>query len=340
MAAIEKVKGTIIRNSMFSPGDVVIVAVSGGADSVFLLYTLLRLRHQFGIHLHVVHLNHGLRKSAERDQKFVEALSKKLNLPLTVGILKGRTRKKRQSLEDFARQERFQFLSREAKKHKARVVALGHTRSDSAETVLMRILRGAGLYGLRGILPVREMNGQTYVRPLLDVTRKEVEQFLRKEGIKFCRDETNASTQFFRNKIRLRLLPILRKEYNKDIDGVLANLAKSVSADYHFLFRQIPKELKTIFHGSKQNGMIRLPISRLKRLPPALQRLSIRFSIEQLQGDLKRVAFDHVETIKEMCGQNGEKKIFLLPKGLRAYRQGNNLVMTLKKRLIKSSDTL
>src|SRR3989338_10902693 len=159
MDLIQKVKKTICRCKMFHAGDKVIVAVSGGGDSVFLIHALSTLRHELGINLHIAHLNHLLRKSADKDLRFVEVLAEKLNLPCTTAKMKIPKYKKKSSLEERARDIRLRFLVRTAKKYGADAIVLGHTKNDLAETVLMRILRGTGLQGMRGILPKRKIHG-------------------------------------------------------------------------------------------------------------------------------------------------------------------------------------
>jgi len=325
MSLIEKVKESIYKNSMFSGGNVVIVAVSGGADSVFLFYSLLRLRHELSVRLHIAHFNHNFRKNSLKDQKFVEALSKKFNIPLTIGRLQKPKPKKGQSLEEFARNARLKFLSQTAKKQRAHRIALGHTKSDLAETVMMRVLRGSGLYGLRAILPVRKIDGQVYVRPLLDITRKEIENFLKKKRIPFRTDETNHETKFFRNKIRLELFPMLKRNYNADIENVLANLSQSVSADYDYLLSKARGKLAETARHSKNGARIKLSILQLKLLHPALQRLLIRLSIEKLKGNTRRITFSHIEQIRNTCLNEASQASVTLPGLLKIDRKTNTL---------------
>ena len=167
-----------------------IVGVSGGADSMALLLALSRLRHDLGVQLHAAHFNHRYRPEASRDERFVTGWCKRFNVPLTVGCRKGG--RIRRLSEDDARQMRFEFLVKLAGRLSAQSVALGHTRNDLAETVLMRLMRGSGLYGLRAILPRRSIDGTIFVRPLMDVDRFDVEGYLKIKKTPFCTDATNS----------------------------------------------------------------------------------------------------------------------------------------------------
>ena len=192
-----------------------LVGVSGGADSMALLLALGHLRHDLGVNLSAAHFNHKFRPEAGRDERFVTNCCKQLNVPLIVGRRQGG--RIRQLSEDDARRMRFGFLIKTAGRLHAQCVALAHTRNDLAETVLMRLMRGSGLYGLRAILPRRSIEGIIFVRPLMGVDRADVEGYLKVRKTPFCTDATNFQTVYERNKVRLRLLPLLAREYNPKI---------------------------------------------------------------------------------------------------------------------------
>src|SRR5438105_6744354 len=206
---------------MFQPGHSVGVAVSGGADSVCLLHVLLELAPRWDLRLSVLHLDHGLRGEESRgDALFVRELAGRLGLP--VCIREVQVAAAPDNLEQAARKARLAFFQERIASGSVERVALGHTRSDQAETVLFRFLRGSGTAGLAGIRPV---TGDGLVRPLIAVDRADVTRFLRERGIPWREDSTNAGPQFARNRIRHQLLPQLAREWNPAIGEMLAHTA-------------------------------------------------------------------------------------------------------------------
>jgi len=232
---LEKVKDTIKRYNLIDRNDLLVVGVSGGPDSVAMLYLLNSLKQELKINLHIAHLDHMLRKDSYKDKEFVEDLAQKLKLPVTTAQINVSQLAGRGSLEEIARNARLGFFFRVAKNIKTEKIALGHNLNDQAETVLMRILRGTGLQGLSGMLPKIEIASLQIIRPLIEIRRPDIEAFLKKRGIKARLDKSNLNDIYFRNKIRNRLMPVLEKEYNKNIKGVLSNMAESIAYDYDYL---------------------------------------------------------------------------------------------------------
>lgn len=195
---------------LFAPGDGVVLGVSGGADSVCLLFSLHRLRRELGIRLYVVHVNHGIRPDAAQDGAYVEELCRRLEVPFTLveEDVQALARRHRCSTEEAGRQARYQAFDREMERRQARKVAVAHNAGDRAETMLFHLFRGTGLAGLGSIRPVR---GQV-VRPLLGLERREIEAYLEQRGISYCRDSTNESDAYTRNRIRRHILPYAEQE--------------------------------------------------------------------------------------------------------------------------------
>ena len=217
----------IQRHAMFHAGQAAGVAVSGGADSVCLLHVLLELGPRWDLRLRVLHLNHNLRGEESRaDAGFVMALANRLGLPATVGEADFSAAPG--NLEEAAREARLNFFRERMAAGEVDSVALGHTRSDQAETVLFRFLRGAGSAGLAGIRPV---TADGIVRPLLAVDRAEVEGFLRERGIAWREDSSNADPRFARNRIRRQLLPQLIRDWNPALAETLAQTADWARAE-------------------------------------------------------------------------------------------------------------
>jgi len=310
---LSAVKSTINRYKLVNKNDKILVGVSGGPDSVALLYILNSLSKELKISLHVAHLDHMLRKDSCKDKQFVESLSRKLKLPVTCARVDVLALAEKGSLEEAARVARLDFLFNLAGVVKADKIALGHNLDDQAETVLMRILRGAGLYGLAGILPKRDIDGFIVIRPLIEVKRKEIEAFLKRKKIRPCRDASNSEDIYFRNKIRNKLLPLLEKGYNQNIKEVLANMADSVGSDYDYLLEVAGRSMKNIKTSFN--------LDKLLKLHPALRRLIFRQAIARLKGDTRRITFQHVKEIEDLVLNRPRNSIVDLPKGVSVIKK-------------------
>ncbi len=323
----QKVKNEILSSQLFHRGDTVIVGVSGGSDSVALLHLLYDLRHGLGITLHVAHYNHNLRLSAKTDQRFVESLAQKFHLSYDTATWSNPPNKNSKgSLEELAREQRLKFFSSLVKKNPAWKIALAHTEDDLAETVLMRILRGTGLQGLRSILPRTTLNGLTVIRPLLGISKNEILDYLKKHHLRFRQDPMNKDLDFFRNKIRLQLLPLLTKEYNPNIQEVLANLSKTMSVDYQYLRQEAEKR----FHSSVCSLTIKkieFDLKKFRNYHPAIQRMMIRLAVEHLKGNTNQFTLMHIQKIEELVQTNQPMTTTLsLPKGIHCQRKEKRLI--------------
>lgn len=320
---LEKVRDTIKRYRLIAKGDKILVGVSGGPDSLALLYILHGLKKELRLTLHIAHLDHMLRKASTKDAQFVNSLAQKLKIPLSTAQINVAALARKGSPEEVARDARLGFLFKVAKKIKADKIALGHNLDDQAETVLMRLLRGTGLYGLGGILPKRQIRGFEIIRPLIETKRKEIEAFLRKKKFKPVQDESNLDQVYLRNKIRRRLLPLLEKEYNKNIKELLANTAQSVACDYDYL----------LLRAGQAAGRMRasLALPRLLKIHPALRRVILRRAIARVQGDMRRITFQHIREIEDLLTSRPINSIVDLPKGTSVIKRRKSLLFFRKK---------
>ena len=328
MNLAHRLKKNILNQNSFGRGDTVIVGTSGGPDSTALTYILHALQYEIGFHLHIAHYNHNLHHRAGKDQKFVEKLAEELNVPCTTQIWKNSHNLKKGSLEDAARQKRFQFLSSLAKQIGARTIVLAHTKDDLAETVLMRILRGTGLQGLRGISPIKELNGACIYRPMLNTSKEEVLAFLKKRKIPYCCDPTNRQKKFFRNKIRLELLPLLATGYNRNIKELLTNLAEHIDTDYSYLEDQVAKISAKITKYSANQAKVLIDRNALSKQHPSLQRMIIRAGIEKLQGNTNRLTLSHYREIDDLIKNRPQGAVAHLPRRITVRKDQKYLTLT------------
>lgn len=315
---LDKVRNTIKKYGLIDEGDKIVVGVSGGPDSVALLYLLNGLRNELKITLHIGHLDHMLRPDSYKDRLFVEKLAEKLKIPATTTQVNIKELAKKGSLEEIARNARLGFLFRVAKEIRTNKIALGHNLDDQAETVLMRIIRGAGLYGLSGILPKRKIAGFYIVRPMLNLRRKEIEAWLKKRRISSHIDLTNKEDIYLRNRLRNRLLPLLEKEYNRNIKEVLSNTAVSAGYDYDYLSR-------IAMRTARQFGP-RINLDKFLKLHPAIQNLVLRFKFARIKGDMRRIGFTHIKEINDLIFNRPVNSVVDLPKGVSIIKKKNAII--------------
>jgi len=211
----EKVRHTIQKFDLLRAGDTVVVAVSGGSDSVALLHLLRGLQDEYALALHIAHLNHRLRPEAGADAEFVRQMAVNLGIPVTVEEVDvaARAAQEKRSLEDAGRQARYEFFARVAAAVRASRVATAHTQDDQVETVAMRFLRGTAWEMLAGIPASRRLGATTVARPLLETTRAELLGYLRRQEIAWRDDATNRDQRFLRNWVRLTWLPALEARH-------------------------------------------------------------------------------------------------------------------------------
>ncbi len=311
---LPRLKKTIIRFNLLEQGDKVLIACSGGADSVALASALLELRDAYSLRLSLAHFNHRLRRSAAGDERFVIGLAQRFGLPLYLQRedIRAYARKHRQNIEEAARERRYKFLRETAARIGASKIGTAHTLTDQAETVLMRIFRGSGPTGLAGISPL--LDG-LIIRPLIEVERREVEDYLRARKLPFRQDETNRDLRYMRNRIRLRLIPYLQRNFEPGVVRQLGRLAEICREEEEFWQRAVLPELRRAI--LRENGDILLDSTRLSAMTPALGRRCVRTYLKELKGDLRRLSFRDVEAVRGLA----EGKEAVLPGKLTLKRK-------------------
>ena len=315
----ERVSGFITENHLMPDGGKMVVAVSGGPDSVCLLHILLGLRDKLGITLHVAHLNHQLRSDeSDADASYVNNLAQKLGLPATVEKrdVKACQRSKRLSLEEAAREVRYNFLADVAEAVGADAVAVGHTFDDHIETILMHLIRGSGTRGLRGLQPSSHWrSGKAalkVIRPLLEVSREETATYCRRHKLEPRLDTSNLSLSPLRNRIRQQLIPLLQS-YNRQVGDALLRTARIAADDLAALEEAALKLGGNII--TEQERTLILDRERFIMLPPALQRHLLRAAMEKLIGNLMDIESRHIEEVMTSLHKPAGK-IITLPDGL------------------------
>jgi len=315
----QRVLHFIQEHNLVSSQQCLLVAVSGGPDSVCLLHVLVKLQEELDIGLHVAHLNHQLRGAeSEADARYVFNLAHRLGIPATIEQrdVKAYQAQRRISLEEAAREVRYTFLAQVAKSVGANRVAVGHTTDDHIETMLMHLIRGTGTRGLRGLQPSSRWqssgNSLTIIRPLLSVSRAETADYCRSHRLMPRTDASNLSLSPLRNRIRLQLLPLL-KSYNPQVAEALLRTACIAGDDLAFLDEEGTRLWSEI--ARRQENTIILDKERFLELPSALKRHLLRMSIEKLLDNLKDIEACHIEEIMDALTKPAGKRISL-PGGL------------------------
>ncbi len=293
-------------------GSKILAAVSGGPDSLALVHALAQLRDALGIRLYAAHLDHGLRPTeSAADAEFVREAMDELRVPLfSEKADVSRFRKEnRLSVEDAARQVRYRFLARVSARVDADAVAVGHNLDDQAETVLMHLIRGSGLAGLRAMTPVytRSVGGVplTVFRPLLRIPKADTIAYCSENGLSPRLDESNLSEDMTRNRIRIDLLPQMRS-YNPSIAVSLGRLADSVSHDIDFIAQAVDRAASGVV--TRGSTGVTLDRSAFTDLHPAIQRHLLRRAVEIVAGDASDLEFAHIEEMTRlMTGPAGKK---------------------------------
>jgi tRNA(Ile)-lysidine synthase len=324
---LQTVEHTIGTRRMVQAGDALLVAVSGGPDSVALVHILLALAPTFPFQVAMAHLNHCLRQDeSARDEAFVVSLAEQLELPLHVERQDVRRYQKSQrlSLEEAARKVRYRFYHAVAAKFGYAKIALGHHSDDNAELILMYLLRGSGPLGLSGIPPVRD---DKIVRPLIDIKRSEIMDYIAVKGLDYVVDSSNRDSQYLRNKVRNRLIPELKAEYNPKLIDSLNRLASIIDAEEKWIDNLIRPIFEKAIAFEKQ-GCIGFYISELNQQTIAVRRRLIRKAVLKVKGNLRRMAFVHVEAVVKLAQKGPDLGVLDLPDRIRIFRQNDVLIMS------------
>jgi tRNA(Ile)-lysidine synthase len=341
MGISSNVLNFIQRYKLLAPGDRVVVAVSGGPDSVALLHLLYDLRDELRLHLEVAHLQHGIRGAeGQEDARFVAELATKMELPFhlkEINLLQIKSAAGKGNLEALGRDERYRFFAAVARKRRLGKIATAHTQDDQAETALMWFLRGAGLRGLGGMSPAHRLvgtniqsdSGFIVIRPLLGVSRAEIEEYLNEKRLAFRIDCSNQDPSFLRNWIRLELIPRLKEKTDRNLASRLAQQAELIREEDELLDALAEAAL-----GETRNavGMDRGSLLKYGR---AMQRRLLRLWTKETRGHLRGLDFQHVEALLDLIKAGPPQSRLAIPGGWQLVREYETLRLEKRSRSFK-----
>jgi tRNA(Ile)-lysidine synthase len=333
-----KVLDTIFEFDMIQKGTSVLVAVSGGPDSMALLHSLFELSDQLSLRLGVAHLNHCLRNDdSDSDEQFVRNTAKKYKLECFIEKLDiiEKQKKHRSSIEELGREARYSFFNKIAANHHFDKIAVGHHQGDNAELVLLYMLRGSGALGIGGIPPLRE----NIIRPLIKCTRKDILSYIELQQIDYKNDKSNLDTRFTRNRIRHELIPLLERNYNLKVTESLNRMSNILLLEESWI-KELIAPLLDQATLSKSDKQIILNSSELLKLHIAPLRRVLREAITQVKGNLRRISFSHIDSLINLVNKNRPDSSLDFPDQIRVTVNSNKVTISKENenlRLLKTS---
>ena len=333
----EKASRYIKKQELLKSGDRVIAGVSGGADSMCMLLILLSLKQELDLDIIVAHVNHGIRgEEAKRDADFVEAFcaDKGLTFELANADIPRIAKETGTTSEEAGRNYRYSFFCELAEKYRAEKIAVAHNSDDNAETVLFNIFRGSGIGGLKGILPKRSISGKgskyTLIRPVLVLSRAEIEEGLKEAGQDFCTDRTNSEDTYARNRLRNTILPMARDNINANVYGHIESLSRQAASVHDFIEQETDKYASCINPVIDEDGRktgVSIDIPSIVKLHRVLKQSLIRRAFEMVSGRLKDVEETHIEAIEDLINKQSGKRISL-PYNITATRVYDSIILS------------
>ena len=314
---------TITKYNLIESGDKIVLGVSGGPDSISMLNILYNLKkeNKLDIEIYVAHVNHGIRENAKIDEQYVKEYCENRNIPfyvLHINVVSLAAEEKR-GVEETGRKVRYDFFDEIMNKVGANKIAIAHNQNDRVETIIMNMLRGSGLAGLKGIEPKQNK----YIRPLIECERNIIEEYCEKENLNPRIDESNLENEYTRNKIRNIVIPYIKEEFNPNINNTILRLSDIVKEDLEYINGKIREEyLKIVEHednlyktdvydDSKESTII-LDLKKFLDLEMVIKKGIILYSIEKIFGSTKGIEKIHIEDIIKLCEKNIGNK-FLTP---------------------------
>lgn len=316
----DKVLDTITKYNMIQDNDKVVIGVSGGPDSIALLTILNKLKEKWNIKLYVAHINHRIRKEAEEETEYVKDFCAKIGVEIYIKEINVEEEAKRLKIgtEEAGRNIRYAFFEEVLEKVGANKIATAHQKNDNAETVLMNIMRGTSIAGLKGIEKVRDGK---FIRPLIECSREEIENYCKDNKLDPKYDKSNNENIYTRNKIRNILIPYLQKEYNPNIIDTINRLADLAAQEEQFLNKVVEKEYEKLLISvdNKRENIVILDLKKFNQLDYIIKSKLVLYTIAKVYGRTTGIEKVHIDDIIKLCENNIGNKYLSPRKGIKVY---------------------
>lgn len=312
----EEVLKTIKDNNLINEGDKIVLGVSGGPDSICLLHLLNNLTNTLKITIYVAHINHSIREVADMETKYVQDFCKKIGVECFVkkeDIL-SLAKKQKKGTEEVGRQVRYSFFDEILEKTNSNKIATAHNSNDRAETVILNILRGSGISGLKGIEAIRD---QKYIRPLINTDRESIEKYCEENNLEPKIDETNKENIYTRNKVRNVVIPYIKKEFNQNIIKTINRLSIVATEENDYLMKITKQEYANI--SNIENGIITLDLKRFNNLELVIKRRLILYTINEAIHTTNGIEKVNLDDIVKLCSNNIGNKYLTPIKEIKIY---------------------
>ena len=329
----EKVLNTINKHGLIQKGDKIVVGLSGGPDSVCLLHILNRLKKEWDLEIYAAHLNHQIRGlEAQKDAFYVSKLCEEMGITFFIKSINvpEYCEKNGVSIEEGARKLRYEMFNEIKVNTKSNKIAIGHNLNDQAETILMRIMRGTGLQGLKGIDYIRD---GIIIRPILDIDRKDIEEYCEEYKLNPRIDKSNLESIYTRNKIRLDLIPYMRDNFNSNVIESIVRMGNSLRNDNDYIENEALNKFKEVSVLTEDG--IKINIDSYKNLHNSIKVRVLRYAIKNLLGDTNFIDQKHIDDIIELEDDSKIDKMLNLPRGIFVYRKKDSILLANREIVIE-----
>ena len=313
----EKVLKTIKKYELIKSGDNIVLGISGGPDSICMLYILNSLKKDLNFNIYVAHINHMLRENAKLDEEYVKNTCEKLNIPVYIKHIKIKeiAEKEKRGIEETGRKVRYEFFEEILRKTNSNKIATAHNLNDSIETIILNIIRGTGISGLAGIEPIRE---NKFIRPLIECERKEIEEYCKLNKLEPRIDESNYENKYNRNKIRNICIPYLQKELNSNVIKNISRLSEIANEEQKYIEKNVEKSFNKICIENTENKII-LDIKMFVKEELVIKRRLILYTINKLIGTTTNIEKINIDDIIKLCERNIGNKFLIPTKGIKVF---------------------
>ncbi len=317
---------TIKKYNLIDANDKIVLGVSGGPDSLFMLDILNKLKEELQIEIVVAHVNHQIRQEADSEEEFVKEFAQKINIEFyskRIEVVKYANDNKI-GLEEAGRKIRYEFFEEVCTKVGANKIAVAHNKNDKVETMIMHMLRGSGISGLQGIQP---KTNNKIIRPIIEIERNDIEKYCEQQNLNPRIDQSNFDNTYTRNKIRNKVIPYIKEEFNPNIIETMTRLSEVITEENEFLNNLVQKEYKNILLQNNKEEIV-LDLKKFNQLNNILKKRIILYNVSNLRGGSQGIEKIHIEDIVKLCQNNIGNKFLTPNKGLKVLVKDKKILFT------------